>query len=70
MKMTDGSWPGGYRRAISQKDHEQWNANHYPGTRQLCSVCDEPTGFCEDDGLWTKEGEPLCSECADKHEGV
>jgi hypothetical protein len=57
------TWPGGYRHALSQDQHEVWNARHYPGTRQLCIKCDEPTGRCEDDTL-DHDGEgPLCESC-------
>ena len=60
------TWPGGYRHAMSQKEHAKWNASNYPGTLQICCECGEPTGFCEDDGIWNEEGEPLCGECAKK----
>lgn len=60
----ENTWPGGVRRAISQKRHKQWNANNYPGTRQLCNKCGEPTGGCEEDTIWSEDGEPLCEECA------
>ena len=56
------SWPGGNRRALNQCEHEAWNANHYPGTRQLCVICDEPTGNCEEDAIYTGEG-PVCEPC-------
>lgn len=62
--MIENTWPGGKRHAMSQSDHEKWNAANYPGTLQLCSVCDEPTGFCEEDAIWDEEsGEPLCEAC-------
>ena len=51
------------RHAMDQSAHEAWNAKHYPGTLQLCSVCDEPTGRCEEDAMWTDDGEPLCESC-------
>ena len=57
------TWPGGHRHAMYQSEHENWNACNYPGTRQLCSKCDEPTGRCEDDSLWSDDGESLCEEC-------
>jgi hypothetical protein len=57
------SWPGGTRHAMDQADHEVWNAKHYPGTRQLCSRCDQPTGRCEDDTLLSENEEPLCEVC-------
>ena len=53
------TWPGGKRRALSQDEHERWNANHYPGTRQICPRCDQPTGRCEED---SHEGN-LCDDC-------
>lgn len=57
------TWPGGIRHAMTQSQHADWNATHYPGTRQLCSRCGDPTERCEEDGLWDDEGEPLCDEC-------
>lgn len=57
------SWPGGHRHAMSQIEHEKWNAGNYPGTRQLCSICDEPTGRCEDDTLSVGEDGPFCEKC-------
>ena len=60
---ADNSWPKGHRHAMYQSEHEKWNASHYPGTRQMCVVCDEPTGMCEDDGHYNEDGEPLCWEC-------
>lgn len=57
------SWPDGIRRAIDQSEHERWNSSHYPGTRQLCSKCDEPTERCEEDSMWSEDGGPLCVGC-------
>lgn len=62
------TWPGGYRHAMGQSEHERWNASHYPGTRQLCSKCDAPTGRCEEDSIYIypEEGDtigPLCEGC-------
>lgn len=57
------TWPDGRRKAISQAEHEVWNTEHYPGTRQLCSECNEPTGRCEEDTLRSVDNEPLCKEC-------
>ena len=58
------TWPGGKRKAISQSEHEAWNALHYPGTRQLCVMCDEPTERCEDDAMYNDDGQgPLCWAC-------
>jgi hypothetical protein len=58
------TWPNGYRHAMDQDEHERWNATHYPGTRQLCCECDQPTERCEDDSIYTEAGDgPLCQEC-------
>lgn len=57
------TWPSGKREAIHQDQHEQWNAKHYPGTRQICHVCEEPTDRCQEDALWSKEEYPLCERC-------
>jgi len=57
------TWPGGHRHAMHQSEHEAWNARHYPGTRQLCDKCGEPTGRCEEDALWSDNGDPLCGQC-------
>lgn len=57
------TWPGGERHGMLQSEHEAWNTSEYPGTRQMCSQCDEPTGRCEDDELLTDNSEPLCPEC-------
>lgn len=63
--MSVNSWPGGTRRAILPSEHMAWNASHYPGTRQLCCCCGEPTGRCEDDSLFAEDGNgPCCDECA------
>lgn len=63
------TWPDGRRRALSQKEHEQWNANNYPGTRQLCAICDAPTGRCEEDDLYLSDCGPLCEECFEEKTG-
>ena len=48
----------------TQKEHEQYNRLHYPGTRQLCVQCSEPTERCEEDAIYLDSGEgPLCPEC-------
>ena len=60
------TWPDGQRRALSQSDHEQWNARVYPGTRQICERCGQPTERCEDDSLYSGEDcedGPLCYAC-------
>lgn len=67
------TWPGGEKRAMTQSEHEAWNAENYPGTRQLCSECEQPTGRCEDDSIYVDDVGPLCEACwralADKEEG-
>jgi len=57
------TWPGGQRRAMYQSEHENWNAYNFPGTRQLCEFCGEPTGRCEDDSLYVNDDGPLCVSC-------
>ena len=58
------TWPGGQRRTLTPSQHEAWNASNYPGTRQLCAECGEPTGRCREDSLYTDEGKgPLCDVC-------
>jgi hypothetical protein len=67
MKNT---WPEGKRRALHQHEHEKWNSHEYPGTRQLCTKCDDPTGRCEDDSLYFGDDGPLCEECYKMYESV
>ncbi len=63
----NGSWPGGYRHAMTPNQHEEWNASHYPGTRQLCSICEQPTGRCEEDTIHHHvTDEPICPECREQ----
>jgi hypothetical protein len=57
------TWPGGKRHKMHQSEHESWNAEHYPGTRQLCVVCEEPTGQCEEDSIYFEDTGPLCGSC-------
>lgn len=64
MEVMPNTWPKGYRHALSQSEHEAWNSRHYPGTRQLCALCDQPTGRCEEDAMYGEdEVGPLCEEC-------
>jgi hypothetical protein len=50
--------------ARHQHEHGAINAREHPGTRQLCATCDEPTERCEEDAIYTEEGDgPLCLEC-------
>jgi len=61
MKNT---WPNGHRHAMHQNVHEKWNAENYPGTRQICVRCDSPTERCEEDSIHTEDGDgPLCVDC-------
>jgi hypothetical protein len=55
---------------MTQDEHERWNARNYPGTRQLCCACDQPTGRCEEDAIYIEpivpNGSsygPFCVEC-------
>jgi len=52
-------------RAMHQHEHEAHNAANYPGTRQLCSSCSEPTGRCEEDSMFAESG-PVCEACYDE----
>ena len=60
------TWPGGKRRAMAQDEHERWNDRHYPGTRQLCWKCKEPTERCEEDSLYLGDFGPFCTSCYDE----
>lgn len=63
---AQNTWPGGHRHAMSQAEHAEWNANHHPGTRQLCEDCGEPTERCEEDSIFLDDGHgPLCKQCFD-----
>lgn len=61
--MAGNEWWKG--KALDQGVHEAINARHYPGTRQLCFLCNEPTGRCEEDAIYTEDGErgPFCEDC-------
>ena len=48
--------------------HIAWNATHYPGTRQMCCECDEPTERCEEDSIHCGDIGPLCRECSNKYD--
>jgi len=48
-------------KAHSQAEHRHINATEYPGTRQLCCECNEPTERCEEDEYRLDNGYgPLC----------
>ena len=54
---------------MTQSEHAAWNSENYPGTLQLCGLCDRPTGRCEDDSLYlTDDGEPVCAQCYEARE--
>ena len=57
------TWPDNKRRALSQDQHREWNAQHYPGTWQLCVDCEQPTGRCEEDSIYRDDLGPLCEAC-------
>lgn len=64
--MTQNTWPKGYRHGLLPSEHDEWNAHNFPGTRQLCIICDQPTGRCEEDSLFSgpdDEMGPLCEDC-------
>jgi hypothetical protein len=65
------TWPGERRHAMEQDSHERWNAQHYPGTRQICSLCEAETDRCEEDSLEVADSGPLCETCylAEKEHG-
>jgi len=62
--MSNNTWPGGRRQAMSQTDHEKWNASNYPGTRQICAECGCETGNCEEDSSYNDSGDPVCDNCS------
>jgi hypothetical protein len=65
------SWPGGKKTPISQVEHDKYNQCNYPGTLQICCICDAPTGRCEEDallldiGLQRAETRIVCETCFD-----
>lgn len=60
----DRKLEGEIMKARTQDEHERINAREYPGTRQLCCQCDEPTERCEEDAIYTNDGiGPLCEYC-------
>jgi len=58
------TWPDGKRKAMTQSEHEAWNASNHPGTLEICCRCDEPTGNCEEDNITDDDGSPYCADCA------
>jgi hypothetical protein len=59
--MSKNTWPEGYRHAMSQDEHEAWNALNCPGTRQFCWKCGDSTERCENAFILKPEN-PTCSE--------
>jgi len=49
-------------RAISQQNNSI-NSKKYPGTRQICDMCGEPTGRCEEDGYFDNNENVYCEHC-------
>ena len=50
--------------ARTQHEHQAINAVEYPGTRQICESCHEPTERCEEDAIYLEDGGgPLCLNC-------
>jgi len=62
------TWPNGTKKAMTQCEHKDWNANNYPGTLEICFQCDEPTGNCEEDNNIGLDGEAYCDNCAEQSE--
>ena len=52
--------------SYTQCEHARINAKEYPGTRQLCIDCDQPTGRCEDDSIFYEDDGPFCIGCYNK----
>lgn len=59
--------------ALTQAEHNAINAREYPGTREMCRECDQPTGnagkgdgslYCPDDDCGLG---PFCWGCYDIH---
>jgi len=61
--MDKNTWPVGIRKSLDQNEHKRWNVRIYPGTRQICNKCEEPTGKCEEDSVFDEVGNPICEEC-------
>lgn len=57
------TWPGGVHRAMTQREHAEWNEHNSPGTRQTCDKCGAETGRCEEDDLSDDDGVVHCPQC-------
>ena len=57
--------------ALTPAEHDRINAQSYPGTREMCLVCDEPTGNAGkgDGSLYCPDCEkgPYCWVCYEVH---
>ena len=57
--------------ALTQAEHDQINAQAYLGTREMCPVCDEPTGNAGkgDGSLYCPDCDkgPFCWACYEIH---
>jgi NAD-dependent dihydropyrimidine dehydrogenase PreA subunit len=51
------------KKSMYQSEHEKYNEKHYPGTRQICIDCGDPTERCEDDAIYIDNYGPLCIDC-------
>ena len=50
---------------MTPSQHDRHNSINYPGTRQLCVICDSQTDRCEEDSLYVGDDGPLCMCCHD-----
>ena len=56
--------PDGVKRSLHQHEHEKWNSYNYPGTRQMCVTCSDPTDRCEEDSIYCEDNSgPYCEKC-------
>lgn len=65
IEETCAAWRAGHS-ALGQDTHRTINARHYPGTRELCVSCGEPTGRAGkgEDSLYADDDEgPFCENC-------
>ena len=58
-------------KARSQAEHQHINADSYPGTREICINCGDPTGKAGkgDDSLYLYDEGPYCQDCYDQIKG-
>jgi hypothetical protein len=56
----------GKRKAFYPSEHESINAVRYPGTRQICELCGDATGRCNEDAMHDKYGGVVCEDCYDR----